>query len=190
MDINNSEPSVILMSEILLLDFLSKVFYKEPNEELISMILENNLFEEVPFAEEQESTCKALEILLEWTKDNINKSLKEILKDIKYDYTRLFIGIGKVLAPPWESVYFNIDHLVFQEQTLEVRSWYRRFNIEPEKIYKEPDDHIGLELSFVSFLTQKALDALNNSDHHEYEYYIHVKKQFLSEHVLNWAPHW
>jgi len=190
MEQENSEIISILTGEILLLDFLSKSLYVEPDEDWISTLFKENLFDEVPFAYEQNETAEALKVLTNWIDENMLRSTQEIIKDLKYDYARLFIGLGKVLAPPWESVYFNVDHLVFQEQTLQVRDWYRRFNIEPVNLFKEPDDHIGLELSFLSYLTQKALDAHHSSNLAEFQNYIKAEKQFLAEHVLNWAPYW
>jgi TorA maturation chaperone TorD len=109
---------------------------------------------------------------------------------LRVDYTRLFVGVGKVLAPPWESVFFNEERMVFQEQTLQVRNWYRRFGLEPENLHKEPDDHIGLEMSFVSHLSELGMEALENHDEEKFKLIIDAKCQFLSEHLLKWGPSW
>ena len=72
---------------------------------------------------------------------------------------RAFSSSAKVLTPP-ESVYFSEERLVFQEETLQVREWYRRFDLQSVKLH-EPDDHVGLELTFWLILPNVAWQHLN-----------------------------
>ncbi len=109
---------------------------------------------------------------------------------MKRDQLHLFIGTDVVLAPVWESVYFSEEHLVFQEQTLQVRQWYSRFGLQAERINREPDDHIGLELSFVAHLAKRALDAIDQKDEQDLEKLLQAQRDFLTEHLLCWAPAW
>lgn len=103
---------------------------------------------------------------------------------------RLFIGPEKVLAPPWESVYFNDERNIFQEQTLQVRQWYRQFGLEPEKLHSEPDDHVGLEFAFLAHLARLALEALERDDTAAFDQYLDAQRRFLVEHPLQWVPLW
>ncbi len=73
---------------------------------------------------------------------------------------------------------------------MQVRSWYQRFHLEAENVYKEPDDHIGLELAFIAHLAQQALVALNQQERPAFEYALAAQRDFLSEHLLKWAPRW
>jgi putative dimethyl sulfoxide reductase chaperone len=106
------------------------------------------------------------------------------------DYTRLFIGPGTLLAPPWGSVYFTKDRLIFQEQTIQVRQWYWRFGLQAEKLYQEPDDHIGLELIFVAHLAGLALAALDVQDQAAGKDLLEQQWAFLQEQPLKWANLW
>jgi len=106
---------------------------------------------------------------------------------LKLDYTRLFIGLEKTLAPPYESVYLGKDHILFEKQTLEVRQFYQRFNLEIGRLHKEPDDHIGYELSFVSALCRVCSDALKQSDPSCLQEARNTLEQFLSCHLLKWV---
>lgn len=72
--------------------------------------------------------------------------------------------VGKVLAPPWGSVYMSEERLVFQKETLEVRNWYREFGLAAENLYREPDDHIALELGFLAHLAKLEYEALKAKD--------------------------
>ena len=124
-----------------------------------------------------------------WAQKN-RELIDSEFKELKADYTRLFVGVGKVLAPPWESVYFNEDRMIFQKQTLEVRNWYRRFGLELENLHKEPDDHIGLEMSFIAYMAELGIKALEEQDEEKYQLLNDAKRQFLSEHLLQWGPTW
>ncbi len=179
-----------LMGEVLLLGFLSKAIQSYPEREWLQSLNDEEMFMETPWGNQSGDITTGLSLLQSWSKKNQKEISEDSLQDLKSDYTRLFIGMGKVLAPPWESVYFSEERLVFQEQTLQVRNWYRRFGLESESIYKEPDDHIGLEMSFVSYLSSLALKALEEGDDQKYLELIEAQHQFLSEHLLKWGPYW
>src|SRR3972149_6655669 len=145
-----------LIGESLLLSLLGRVLYQYPDGEQrawFQSLIDSDAFMEAPFAEDHQDVITGLEFLQAWRKRGLTD---ETFLDLQEDYSRLFIGPGKVIAPPWESVFFNEARQTFQEQTLQVRNWYRRFGLEPEKIYHEPDDHIGLELTFLAHLANQA----------------------------------
>ena len=60
-----------------------------------------------------------------------------------------------MLAPPWGSVYLDKDRLLFTEDTLKVRVYYESKGVKVSRKYKEPDDHIGLELEFIALMLEK-----------------------------------
>ena len=180
----------ILMGETLIFSLLGKILYTNPREDFLRSLTEQEVFTGVPFGEKQPNTIEGLRLLGKWMDEIDNKITTENIKDIQVDYTRLFTGMLKVPVAPWESIYFNEEHLLFQEQTLDVRSWYGRFGLELEKKHKEPDDHIGLELSFVGHLAQKALLALESGDENAFNQILDAKQDFLSQHPLVWIPTW
>ena len=124
-------------------------------------MIEEDIFSEAPFAANDDYTKAGLEFLQKWGKNGISD---EIYDKMRAEYTRLFIGLDKVKAPPWELVHLGKDRLIFQERTLEVRAWYKRFGLQAEKLHQEPDDHIGLELLFLSQLAALSIQALTEKD--------------------------
>jgi TorA maturation chaperone TorD len=128
--------------------------------------------------------------LRSWSEKNRGGMPDAAYDNIKADYARLFVVPGESFTPPWESVYFNVDQMVFQEQTMQVRACYRRFGLEPEKLNKEPDDHIAMELSFIGYQALRALDALDAQDYQVFQEAIGAQKRFLCDHVLQWGPQW
>jgi TorA maturation chaperone TorD len=104
------------------------------------------------------------------------------LKDLLWDYTRLFIGPYKLPCPPWESVYTSPKRLMMQEAAAEVQNIYRGAGL----IINSKDimpDHIGTELNFLSILLQRI-----NTDGGGATNYIKIAEKFLNEHLLKWVP--
>ena len=176
-----------LTGELLLLGLISRVVYSYPDRAWYQSLYEEDVFSEVPFAADQDETKTGLELMQKWGKDGITD---ESFEKLHVDYTRLFIGVGKVLAPPYESVYFGEERLLFQERTLEVREWYKRFGLEAEKKYVEPDDHIGLELLFLSHLASLGIQSLENGDQTEFNKLLDAQREFLKKHPGTWALTW
>jgi putative dimethyl sulfoxide reductase chaperone len=180
----------ILSAEKIVFGLLGKILFEFPEKEWINLLAKDGIFEEIPFAEEQPNVISGLKLFAGWNDRNKNGVSIEEFEKIKDDYTRLFIGPGEVQAPPWESLYFQKERIIFQEQTLKVREWYRRYGLESVKLYNEPDDHIGLELAFISHLAGLSISALEDNKNSTFKELIDAKKVFLSDHILKWANGW
>ena len=180
----------ILTGEILLLNLVGKALYLLPEKDWMQGYLDEELYTESPFGGGQEDIVSGLDLMRNWCKCHQDGLSDDRIKDLKAEYTHLFIGTSKLIASPFESVYLSEFPQVFQEQTLQVRGWYRRFGLEPEKIYKEPDDHIGLETAFIAHLAQLGLAALDAGDSEKFQSLLDAQRQFLIEHLLIWGPHW
>ena len=179
-----------LLGETLLFGLLGKILYQYPEKEeraWFQSLIDSEAFSELPITASSGDITVGLELLQKWSQGGLTD---KTFTEMQGDYLRLFIGPGKVIAPPWESVFFNDTRQTFQEQTLQVRNWYRRFELEPEKIYHEPDDHIGLELTFVAHLANQALLALDAGDQKKSKTLIEARNEFLAEHLLKWAFAW
>jgi TorA maturation chaperone TorD len=187
-DTNNLAEALI--AEQLTLSLLGKLWFEFPEVEFIADLAAQGVFEEIPLGNEQSSVQEGLALLQAWAKEHKDGLPEEAFDAIRFDYTRLFIGPGKVLAPPWESVYFNETRSIFQEKTLEVREWYCRFGLESVKIRKEPDDHIGLELNFLAHLAGQAAAALEAQNQPEYESLLDAQRQFANQHLFAWFGGW
>jgi TorA maturation chaperone TorD len=65
---------------------------------------------------------------------------------------------------------------MFERQTLEVRDYYKKAGLEIPRLHKEPDDHIGYELLFASFLCGQESTSAQDT-----------LILFLKDHLLQWA---
>ena len=182
--------TIDLTGEMLMFGVLSKLLYTSPQMDWIQSLLVEKVFEEVPFGADQEDVVNGMGLIQVWNQSVWNLNPQAALAELESDYLCLFIGAGKVMAPPWESVYFSQERLLFREQTLQVRQWYRRYGLESEQLYHEPDDHIGLELSFMAHLTSLALQARDENKLAEFDEYLTAQKEFFSNHLLKWGPAW
>jgi TorA maturation chaperone TorD len=187
---NGHDPVEWFVGQSLLLNLLGMVLFHYPDQELVRTVLDEELFSEVPFASEQPDVISGSSLLHSWLSENKKRSEDELLSDLQADYTRLFIGPGKVLAPPYESVHFSLHRLMFQKETLQVRQWYARFGLQSEKIYNEPDDHIGLELVFMAHLATQAATAAKQEDGEMLDRMLEAQRMFASTHLFRWAFRW
>lgn len=185
-----TEWTSLLTGEMLLFRLLGKVLYAEPEWNQIPALFDQDVFSESPFAADQPDVERGLTLLRSWGQQAFHYPNEETLKALKDDYLQLFIGVDWVQAPPWESVYFNERRLLFQEQTLQVRDWYLKYNLLPEHLNNEPDDHIGLEMAFLSHLAELGLDALDHQDQHTFDELLQAQRDFASQHFLRWVPMW
>jgi TorA maturation chaperone TorD len=107
---------------------------------------------------------------------------------IRADHAALYGDTAVAAVPPWESVHRGRDGLVFDTQTLEVRSAYRDLGLRAPRPNREPDDHIGLELDFLAQACLKALDALDASDPAAAASALEAAERFAAGHLRQWAP--
>ncbi|WP_404332966.1 molecular chaperone [Mesobacillus maritimus] len=121
----------------------------------------------------------------------INKSIDCLLfetqsmQETKDEYNRLFVGPHSLPAPLWESVYLGREHLLFDDQTLQVRKCYQQHGLHFIKENNEPEDHIVIELEFMSYLTQEIFESEEDAYTKKL---IEEQTHFLNEHLGRWAP--
>ena len=112
----------ILTGEMLMFSLLGKILLQNPEKSWLQPLLDENLFSEAPFAEQQANVIQGLDLLEKWSLTCKGDITQAMVIDLKADYTHLFTGMAKVPVAPWESVYFTEERLVFQEQTQKVRA--------------------------------------------------------------------
>lgn len=112
---------------------------------------------------------------------------QEDTEELKREYTRLFIGPGKLPSPPWESVHVSSDRALFQESTLEVRGIYKANGFIPNLYPQVADDHIALELDFLGSLARRMDEVFAAGDARAFRIAAEVSREFLESHVLKWV---
>lgn len=182
----NDELRFLLEIRVFYYNFLKSLFLSEPTKELLKLILEENIIHNLPFKEEKELMNDGINDIEGFFSSEDILSDKDF-QDLHWDYTRMFIGPGKLLAPPWESAYLNEERLLFQEQTMEVRMMYVKYSFISQNYKYEPDDHIGLELDFMSKLSEELLEYYEESNKVEFNKVLNDQEDFLNNHLLKWC---
>ena len=173
-----------LASHAVAFAILSRVFYEAPQPELI-----RNLEEGVAGGEWVIPSCEPdVHAGMRLLQSHFDRHGAHEVSGLIADFHRLFIGPGRLLAPPWESVYLSPDHLLFETQTRAVRTWYARFGLEAPNLRQEPDDHLGLELAFMLHLNILGLHAVEAGEPGRVRELLTAQRTFLNDHLLRWAP--
>lgn len=172
----------------LFFGLVGKMIYAFPERSMLKSLAEDDVFADLPIDSEDPRFSRGARMLLEWGrayKDALDPD--EAFSDVRVDATRLFAGYQSIATPPWESVYFNKERMIFQEQTLDVRMWYRAYGLQLVRKNHEPDDHIGLELDFIAHLLGLSLgsDEVGESDR-----LLAEAVRFASEHPARWIDQW
>lgn len=123
-----------------------------------------------------------------WLRGELATDPSGALEAVQYEHTRLFIGPGEPLAPLWESVYIARDPLLFQAETRDVRSWYGSHGVAAQNPSGEPDDHLGLEFSFLGLLAARAEESAPSDPVHQRQ--RSDAAEFWRRHPGRWVEAW
>ena len=182
--------SSVLLGEMLLFEMLGRVLKANPSRAWLEPLIQDALFDNVPFAENQDDTLQGLALLARWVAA-VGDSLSDAaLRDVRADYAQLFIGSNPMRVPPWESVYFSEERLTFQAETRDVRGWYERLGLQINTENKDPEDHIAFELSFIARCAELALQAHEAQNSAAFADMLTAQRTFLETHLLRWGCKW
>jgi len=106
---------------------------------------------------------------------------------LELDYTKLFIGPFKTLAPPYGSIYLDNSHTIMGPSTIAVQKRYQTFGLNLSKAFKDAPDHISAELEFMYFLIFLENKAFRDSDYESSLGYLEAQQSFLEDHLGKWV---
>lgn len=108
----------------------------------------------------------------------------DLTTEIRVDYTKLFHGSGKLLAPPYESLYKDGKH-VMGESAVAVRNFYRKAGLDMAEDYKNLPDHISAELELLYFLCLQEAEVRKAEK--EASHWLELQQQFYHDHLATWV---
>ena len=118
-----------------------------------------------------------------------NKDLDEIVEEEKEAYLATFYIFneeGKVPAPPWESVYVTRDKSLFGEPVFQIRKKLADFDLQFIHENTDPDDHIAIELEFMTYLINYTLSAKEEGRENDYAKGVYTQYWLMKEHLNRW----
>jgi TorA maturation chaperone TorD len=118
-----------------------------------------------------------------------SKPLDELSQQLSIEYTRLFRGIQKGYGPPppYESIYRG-ERRVIGEVTLDVINMYRQANFTVIDETAGPQDYLGTELKFMSYLCHDEMNAWKQQHYHNVKRFLNLEHEFLEKHLLLLVP--
>lgn len=172
--------STLLAGRAYVFSALHRLLGSEPTKELLDAVGGSESMEAVRLFESADSDApeKLRNVLLSCHEAELDR--------VKNEYTRLFLGPDKLIAPPWESCYTAKERALFQESTLHVRSWYQQYSYVPAGYPSHPDDHISLMMHFLALTTQRAKACLERDLLCGSRSLLEGQKLFEKNHILNW----
>ncbi|CDX04467.1 anaerobic sulfite reductase subunit A [Desulfitobacterium sp. LBE] len=178
-----SEYSSLLSSRETMYRFLGRFYRVEVNQDLLKQMQGMSFPAESSDAELNQG-YRMLEGYLQ-------KLGRDPVTDLAVDYAKVFLGAGMVnayAAYPYESVYTSPERLVMQDARDEVVALYRAKGLDIVNASIFPEDHITLELEFMSHLCLEARGALHAQNLAAAAKSLQEQRAFLAHHLSNWVP--
>ena len=104
---------------------------------------------------------------------------QQVLDELAADYAAIYLTLA-VRASPNESVWIDDEQLERQQPMFQVREYYRRHGLAAANWRQRADDHLVLQLQFLSHLFKR--HATSGSID------LSEVTQFMDEHLLRWLP--
>ncbi|OEE82928.1 cytoplasmic chaperone TorD family protein [Enterovibrio norvegicus FF-162] len=156
--------------------FFYRALHQAPDAHFINALYDEPMFDEWPLDMANAKVEQGLALLKQ--RPNLHAASR--------DYAQLFVGPNTLTAAPWGSVYLTEEQTTCGATTLAIRAFYAEHGIAIDTGEREPEDHIGLVFSFITYLLETAFNAqVVEAAHNES---LASLKAFLSDHVLTWAP--
>ena len=172
----------ILKGYNMLLYFAGTMLIYEPSEECIADFWTNDILKKLPVSSSNANFIKAASQLRDSCAD---KTMCGNL--MREDYIRLFTNNGKPLAPPLESFYRNNGLINSGYTPSSSTDFYNSYGWKSKFKANIKDDHLAIELLFLTRLIDKYL-ALDDIPC-RLEMGIEIRR-FIDNHILSWVPEW
>ncbi|MEM3565302.1 MAG: molecular chaperone TorD family protein [Candidatus Bathyarchaeia archaeon] len=163
---------------------LGKIYEKEVTANLLKSLSESITFFRSKKLSDEELE-KGIELLDEYLSKQRSRGFECAEAELAVDYANLFLGV-KGLPHPSESAYKC--GFIMASPCEEVLRTYQKANLNLKEDYKEPADHIAVELYFMANLCWKTAENLAKNKKHEAKKCLQIMKDFLNNHLLSWIP--
>lgn len=170
-----------LDAQALLLDLLRRLFLHGPNRGMVDALAATAAVDDWPPAIDEALRQMRTAIASRGEAD-------DALLDLEVEFTRLTIGPLEIPAMPYASFYLSPSRALMTDETLEVRRRYLEAGVAVRELNRTPDDHLGVELEFLHFLTLLAAQAEARGDEAACLQALARREAFLQEHAARWMP--
>jgi TorA maturation chaperone TorD len=172
----------ILKGYNMMLFFAGTMIMYEPSEECITDFWTKGILKRLPVSSSNPTFLKAASQLRESCDD-----LKFCSVNLQKDYKRLFSDKANPLAPVYESKNIPPNLLSDGKMNSDVSEFYNSYGWVSRFKDKINDDHLSVELLFLTRLIDKYLDLEDYACRSEMKNEI---KRFIESHLFSWIKEW
>ena len=187
----NEKQAQVIENRRLMYAFLSRMYEKEISLDLLRELLD----ERNPFLKSEslelagdEKLSRGFETLKGYLKVAARRDLNQVKLELAVEYANLFLGIKRKPPHPSESLYTSQEQSMYQEPRDRVLSSYWEAGVDKTKEYREPEDHIAIELQFMEYLCRKTVEAIRKGEREEAVKYLEFQDRFVGDHLTKWVP--
>lgn len=163
----------------MLLYFAGSMIMNEPTEECVVELWTNGTLKNLPVSSSNPRFIKAASLL----RDSCSET-EQCMARLKEDYYRLFSETGLPLAPAYGSIYLKKEH---KQSAGDVGDFYNSYGWKSRLREKIADDHLGIELLFLTRLIDKYLMLDDEPCCCEMQKEI---RRYIGNHLITWVPAW
>ncbi len=164
----------------MLLYFSGSMIMIEPTEECVADFWKTGILKFLPVGSKNPRFTRAASQLRDSCIDKA--TCRKMLLD---DFNRLFTGLS--LALPLASEWPGSDNESNTKQYEPVTDFYRSYGWKSKYQGVIPDDHLGIELLFLTIMIDKYLSFDDEACRKEMSHEI---RRFIRKHLLTWLPEW
>jgi TorA maturation chaperone TorD len=112
---------------------------------------------------------------------------------LEVEHARLFVGPGEVPAPPYESVWCDVDpdsgrHVFGGPSTASVAAAYREHGLVPEPGHHDLPDHVATEMELCCYLCEQEAKAWRSDEPRRAKTLRAAEQGFVTAHLARFAP--
>ena len=172
----------ILKAYNMLLYFAGTMVMFDPSIECIHDFWKQGILKHFPVSSRNPRFVKASSQLRESVDDS-----KSSFEMMKFDYFALFSDRSENFASPTESAFTKKSILLYDKKFPSVTEYYDSYGWKSKFKNHIPDDHIGVELLFLTIMIEKYLELDDEACNKEMRNEI---KRFIDQHIFSWVPEW
>ncbi len=170
-------------------NYLYRVFAGVPEEDFLGVTKPfTMLIDELAQFLESENLKKAVATFTEYEKLETAATDKEkFLENLNVEYTGLFL-LGGTSTPTSASVYLSPERLIKREPWERMVEIYRRREFKMPENFKEPEDHIAMQLLYLQKLNEVIITVINEEKYEYIEDILKEQQEFVNKELLSWVP--
>jgi anaerobic sulfite reductase subunit A len=194
MEVNSSnrEQEIALNNNrSLLYGFLSRMYEREIDLDLLKKLTsEKSAMSQIEASLEFDDPDlkKGFEMFGAYLRKARGRNPDEVKKELAIEYTSLFLGFMNKPLHPSESAYMSETRTTYGEARDRVMQAYWKAGLDKVKQFREPDDHVAIELQYMEYLCRITAESLEKNNVEQAKKYLEDQRSFINDHLSKWVP--